>query len=93
MALQLEHIFASEGVRARKVDGQAFVQGQLLIRVERPVMGETWFQLTLADGLSQLSGQWPGHTHDSHSATTLGSGDGGDGVSGVVHGIHSLCGG
>jgi|UPI000406C408 hypothetical protein len=49
-------------------------------------MSEAWLQLAPADGLSQLTGQWTRYPHDTHTTPTLGGGDGGYGISGVVHG-------
>ncbi|MNQ44400.1 hypothetical protein D3C85_581530 [compost metagenome] len=85
MALQLEHVFAGEGVRTREIQGDALVQGLSGPIQEGPVVSEARLRHPTADGLGYSRGKRPGYADYAHSATTLGGGDGGDGFTDRIH--------
>lgn len=85
MALKFQYVFAGKGVRPREIQGDPLVQDLVPIAEKRPVMSVTRFQLAAADGLGSDAGQRSGNTHDTHTTTPLGGGDGCDGFTRDIH--------
>ena len=85
MPLQFQHILAGERMRAGEEQQDALVQHLALGVAPGTVMGVARARRAAAQRLGDRQGQRPGNPHDADAPTTLGGGDGGDGVT-AVHG-------
>ncbi|MNP23714.1 hypothetical protein D3C76_1164320 [compost metagenome] len=85
MALQLQHIFACERVRAGEIQGNALVQHLVVFTEKRTVVSKSRLELATTEGLGRNAGQRPGNTHDAYTAATLSGGDGCDGFARNAH--------
>ena len=79
MGLQLEHVFAGVGMRRRKVQRQALVDG--LPSSARNASRVAWRGRSGRPHNASTSGcsAWPGQAHDAHRAAARRGGDGDDG--------------
>jgi hypothetical protein len=84
--LQLQHVFAGEGVRGHKAQRQAMVDGAAIGVGKRQVGGFTGFQAAPAQGLNERRQVLAGNPHNAHSAATGCGGNSDDGF--LVAGKH-----
>ena len=80
VGLQLQHVFAGEGVRAGKVQGQSVVDGLACAVPEREVGGLAGAEGAPKQGRHQRLQSPPGHPHNAHGPPARSGGNGNDGV-------------
>ena len=82
MALQLKHVFAGEGVRRRKEQGDTLIEGIALF-IEEIAVGSVSCGGQFAENiLRQRFQSTPGYPYHPYPAATLRGGDGGGSGSG-----------
>ena len=85
VTLQFQYVFAGKRVRAREVQGDAFIEHLTVFPVKRAVVGVARLQFALAECFGCEACERAGDTHDPHTTSALGCCHSGNGFSRNTH--------